>query len=118
MPVYMSIAQILLGSPQFREQLPLGTSGRSHSLAKELMSSSRTTGKSPLRVAASLNVHQMAKLLMGQGAGIHCTDVAEKSPIQKAVTSGNLEIVRLLIDKRADINCTDNAGEPQILRAV
>ncbi|KAN0127453.1 Ankyrin repeat-containing domain protein, partial [Lactarius tabidus] len=66
--------------------------------------------ETPLDHASGSGELEISRLLVLQGASVHCRDENGGTPLKTASHFGHLDVVRFLIDSGADLNSQDNQG--------
>lgn len=75
-------------------------------------------GKTPLRLAVTMNKENIAKLLIDRGANVNAKDKFQESIIQAALSRNNYNIIKLLIDKGADVFVKDRYNKTTLMLAA
>ena len=80
-------------------------------IVSELVNKGDNNGFTPLLAASRYEHHQMAKMLLNNGAEIDKATNHGWTPLMHASFNGHLEVVKLLIAHKADVHLKDNSGE-------
>jgi ankyrin repeat protein len=66
--------------------------------------------QTPLHIATRLNFHEIAALLVEEGAKVNESDADNWSPLHNCAKNGNADLARILIEKKASIDAKDTAN--------
>jgi ankyrin repeat protein len=75
-------------------------------------------GLTPLHLAASASLHDVAKKLLARGANANVADRAAEMPLHIAASRGDVAMARLLIDHGANVNAAGYKGRTPLRCAV
>lgn len=70
----------------------------------------RSTGETPLMVAARLSAKEVVDILISQNADINIADRGGETALYKAVSRNDRTMVKTLLDANADWSIADNTG--------
>ena len=80
-------------------------------IVSELVNKGDNNGFTPLLAASRYEHHQMAKMLLNNGAEIDKAGNGGWTPLIHASFNGHLEVVKLLIEHQADVHLKNNLGK-------
>merc|ERR1712150_159820 len=86
-------------------------------IVSELVNKGSNSGVTPLLRTSENGHHQMAKLLLNNGAEVDKANNLGETPLIWASFDGHLEIVKLLINKGAEIDKANNGGWTPLISA-
>jgi len=68
-------------------------------------------GNSPLMLATSLNMVNIVKALIKEGADVNLADWSSKTPLHCAAAAGFGEVAKALVDAKAEVKAEDENGK-------
>lgn len=84
----------------------------------DLESTAKSTGLTPLFIAAHRDNVDLLKLLIGAGASVHATNEHGTTPLMRAAVAGGAEAVGALVGAGAEIDATNEWGSTALALAV